>query len=282
MYKFLLSLVFIASLNAELVGGVAVVVKGSAITLYDIKKEMQILKVDAKKATDVLIRKKLEELETKERKISVSSSEVYEEIKKTAARNNMTVSKFYDAIRESNGMSSSELKQSIKQRILSQKLYSAIAYSHISQPTQSEIEEYYNAHKEEFSHPSSFHVVLYSSKDRTRLQEKIDNPMFYAPDIQTKEEVFEYARITPELAKLLEKTPLNSFTPVVADGQGGFISFYLKEVESPKENGLEVVEDQIINTIMAQQRESVLGDYFARLRHNADIKILRMPETSKL
>ncbi len=278
MYKFLLSVVFVASLSAELVGGVAVVVKGTPITLYEIEKEMQTSKVDLKRATDILIRKKLEELETKERKINVTTSEVYEEIKKTAARNNMSVSEFYDAIRESNGMTSTELKKSIKQRMLSQKLYSAIAYSQISQPSESEIEDYYKMHKGEFTHPNSFTVVIYNSKDRARLQEKIDNPMLYAPDIQTQEQALEYNKISPELAVLLEKTPLNSFTTIVPDGQGGYISFYLKEIESAKESGLEGVKNQIINIIMSQQREEVLGDYFARLRHNADIKTIRMPE----
>ncbi len=278
MYKFLLSVVFVVSLNAELVGGVAIVVKGSAITLYEIEKEMQTSKVDAKKASDILIRKKLEELETKERKISVSSSEVYEEIKKTAARNNLSVSEFYDAVRESNGMSSTELKNSIKQRILSQKLYGAIAYSQVSQPSEDEIEDYYKMHKSEFTHPNSFTTVVYSSKDQARLQKKIDNPMLYAPDIQTQEQVLEYNKISPELASLLEKTPLNSFTQVVPDGQGGYISFYLKEIESAKEIGLESVKNKIANIIMSKQREEVLGDYFARLRHNADIKTIRMPK----
>lgn len=278
MYKFLLSVVFVTSLSAELVGGVAVVVKGSSITLYEIEKEMQSSKADVKRATDALIRKKLEELETKERKINVTSNEVYEEIKQTAARNNMTVSKFYDAIRESNGMTSSELKESMKQRLLSQKLYSAIAYSQISQPSEGEIEDYYKMHKSEFIHPNSFSAVIYNSKDKARLQEKIDNPMFYAPDIQTQEQVLEYNKISPDLASLLEKTPLNSFTSIVPDGQGGYISFYLKEIESAKESGLDSVKNQIVNTIMSKQREVVLGDYFARLRHNADIKVIRMPE----
>lgn len=278
MYKIVLICLFVISLNASLVDGVAVVVKGSAITLWDLKKEMLLSKVDAKRATDVLIRRKLEELETKERKISVSSGEVYDDLKKTAARNKMSLSDFYDAVRNSSGLSSTELKAKVRERLLSQKLYSAIAYSSISVPSEVEIEEYYELHKEDFAHPSAFKVVIYAAKDKARLQEKIDNPMFFSPDVQTNEQTLPYDRITPELASLLQRTPQNSFTPVIPNGKGGFMSFYVKDIESAKELGLDSVKNQIVNLIMAAKREQILGDYFARLRHNADIKIIRMPK----
>lgn len=275
MYKIFLTIILTATLSAKIVGGVAVVVKGNSITLYDIEKEMQTSKVDAKVATDVLIRKTLEKQEIKERKIAVSSGEVYDDIKKTAARNKLSVSEFYEAVRNSSGLTSEELKEKIKEKLLSQKLYSAIAYSGISEPTEDEIEAYFKAHKNDFAHPSGFKVMIYRSKNKQRLQEKIDNPMFYSPDITSSEQNLPYDRISPELASLLEKTALNSFTAAVPDGQGNYMSFYIKEIESAKETGLESVRNQIMNMIAAEQREQVLGDYFARLRHNADIKMIR-------
>jgi len=278
MYKIFLTFLFVVSLNATLIDGIAVVVKGKAITLLDIKKEMKTSKVDAKKARDILIRKKLEEIETKERKITVSSGEVYDELKKTAQRNHMSLSDFYTAVRNSSGLSSSELKAKIKDRLLSQKLYRAIAYSSISLPSDSEIEEYYKLHKDNFTHPSAFNVIIYASANKAQLKEKIDNPMFYVPSVQTNEQELPYDRITPELASLLQKTSLNTFTPIIPNGKGGFMSFYLKEIKSAKDVGFENVKDQIVNLIMAEKREQVLGDYFARLRDNADIKIIRMPK----
>ncbi len=266
---------FVISLEAKMVDGVAMVVKGKAITLYDIKKEMKQLSIDEKKASDILIRKKLEEAEIDERKITVSSSEIFDDIKKTALRNNMSVSQFYEAIRESNGLSSSELKKRIKEKLLSQKLYSAIAYSSVSQPNEREIEEYYKLHKDSFTHPKSFNVVIYNARDRKRLEEKISNPMLYAPDIATNEQTLPYSKISPQLSNLLTKTPLNSFTPVVPDGNGGYTSFYLKDIESSTEQSIDDVKNQIINMIMGEAREQVLSDYFARLKDNADIKILR-------
>ncbi len=275
MYKIVLIFMFVMTLHAELVDGVAIVVKGKAITLYDIKKEMEISKIDEQKASDVLIRKKLEEVETIERKISVSSGEVYDDIKKTAERNNMNVSDFYEAARNANGISSTELKVKIKEKLLSQKLYSAIAYSSVSQPSDDEIKEYYELHKDNFSHPSAFDVVIYQAKESARLQEKIDNPMFYSPDIVANEQTLPYDRISPELAGLLSRTAKNSFTAAVPDGKGGYMSFYVKKIHSVAENTISDVRNQIVNMIMSDAREQVLSDYFARLRHNADINILR-------
>ena len=278
MYKSLLFLLITTFLNAAVYNGVAIVVKDKAITLLDIKNEMQSSKVDSKKAADILIRQKLEEVEIDERKVTVTSTEVYDDIKKMASRNNMNISDFYDAVRDSNGLTSTEFKVKMKQKLLSQKLYQAIAYSALSEPSESEITEYYELHKNNYKHPAAFTVIIYDSKDKEKLQTKVDNPMFYSPDIVTNEQVLPYAKISPELASLLERTQLNSFTNVIPNGRGGFMSFYMKEIESAKEGGLESVREQIVNSIMGDKREQVLGDYFARLKHNADINVIREVE----
>jgi len=278
MYKILLSLLLSTLLSAAIYDGAAIVVKDKVITLLDIKNKMQEIHSDAKTAANILIREKLEETEREDRKISVESSEVFDEIQKTAQRNKLNVSEFYEAVRNANGLSSTELKEKIKQKLLTQKLYLAIAYTGVQEPSEEEIKEYYELHKDNFKHPASFKVVLYQSKDKGRIQEKIDNPMFYSPDIHQEEREFFYAKISPELAKLLTKTKVNHFTPIVPDGTKGYVSFYIKSLKSAKEGGLKSVKDQILNAIMSEQREAVLSNYFGRLRQNTSIKTLRMPE----
>ena len=278
MYKYLLSLVCVLSLSAEMVNGVAVVVKEKAITLYEIKQEMRSANVDMKIATQRLIRQKLEESEIKSRNITVSSSEVYDDIKEKAKQNNMSVNEFYEAILNANGLNSQELKAKIKQTLLSKKLYSSIAYSQVPEPTSTEVEEYYELNKASFTHPSSFTVVVYQSNNKAILVEKIQNPMFNTAEVTSSEQVLPYDRISQQLASLLENTPINGFTPIVPNAQGGFMSFYIKDVQSAEAGGVDSVRNQIVNTIVAQKREQVLSDYFARLRDNADIKMIRMPE----
>ena len=56
------------------------------------------------------------------------------------------------------------------------------------------------------------------------------------------------------------------------------MSFYVKSIGAAKDEAIDAIRPQIINAIMGQKREQILGDYFARLRDNADINIIRMPE----
>ena len=276
MYKFLVSLVCVVGLNAQMVGGIAIVVKDKAITLKDIEKEVSSSQVTKERATDALIRQKLEELEIEARKITVSSGEVYDDIKQTAKKNNMSVNNFYEAALQSRGMSSKEVKEKVKRKLLAMKLYSSIAYAKVKQPSDEQLKEYYELNKSTFVHPASFTTVIYQTKNKAALEEKINNLMFYSPSIKTKEQVLPYGRISPSLAKLLTRTKVNAFTPIVPDGKGGYMSFYVKEKKSVEEAGFQSIKGQVQNVLMSELRETVLGDYFARLRHNTDIKVLRV------
>ncbi|MCW8954368.1 MAG: peptidylprolyl isomerase, partial [Sulfurimonas sp.] len=219
-----------------------------------------------------------EEAEVLEKKISVSSAEVYDDIKKTAARNNMGVSELYEAVRTSNGLSSSEFKTKTKEKLLSQKLYAAIAYSSVSQPSDEETLEYYELHKEEFEHPVAFKATIYTAEDKELLAKKITNPMFYSTSISQSKQRLEYEKISPDLAKFLAQAKPNSFTPMIPDGKGAYMTFYITEIEEGKKVSYESVKDNISNLIMADKREQVLSDYFARLKNNADIRVIREVE----
>jgi len=228
------------SLSAQIVDGVSIVVKEKAITMYEIKNVMRESNVDVNTAANILIRQKLEESEIADRKIKVSSSEVYEDIKKTARKNNMSVSQFYEAVLNSNAMTSQELKAEVKKKLLSQKLYSSIAYGKLSQPSESEIEEYYDLNKASFTYPSAFKVVIYQSENKALLAQKVRNPMFNSSDITVTQQVLEYDKISPDLARVLSTTPLNGFTQVIQNTQGGYMTFYIKELLHTKEAPLEM------------------------------------------
>jgi len=276
MNKLFLTLLLGAALSAKMINGVAVVVTDKPITLYDIKEEMKLTKADERRATNMLIRQKLESIEIEKRHIAVTSSEVYDDIKKTAAANNMSINQFYEAVREANGLSSSELKEKIKHKLQSQQLYMAIAYKNMEEPSEEEIKAYYELHKNTLSHPNSFTTTIYISQDKELLTKKSTNPMFYSPDIQENEQILEYNKLAPELAQLLAKTPIGSFTPVLPNGRGGFMSFYIKNVAAGKTATLSSMRNQIVNAMMGDKREQVLSDYFARLVNSDNVKHIRM------
>ena len=277
MIKIFFILLISGALFAKMVDGVAIVIEDEPITLYDIKQKMKQTHLGAKEAAELLIKQTLEKLEIQKRGLGVGSGDVYAEIKRRAAMNNMSVSSFYAAIRDENGLNSQDLKKLIKEQLLSQKLYNAIAYSKLTPPTDEEIQEYYKLHKEELNHPSMFEVLVYSAKDPALLQQQMQNPMFFSPKVDMTQRVLFYDKISPQLAQLLAATKKNRFTQIVPDGKGGYMTFYIKSITQPKDGDIKSLKPQIINAIMAKKRQTVLNDYFTKLRAKKEITIIRLP-----
>ncbi|WP_345993050.1 peptidylprolyl isomerase [Sulfurimonas sp. HSL-1716] len=278
MYKIIFLILFSLALNAKMVDGVAILVQDDPITTMDIKKMMHDSHLDQSKSIDILIRKKLQEQEIRSRKIEVSNDEVIDEIKNMARQNNMNVNQFYEAVANSENLTSSEIQKKIKERLVNEKLFQSIAFSHMEEPDEQEIKDYYELNKAKFNHPQSFTTIVYESKRKDLLQEKIDNPMFYSPEISHRDQTLEYKKISPQLAEMLEKTPVNGFSAVIPNGKDGYLSFYVQSVAKNKETPLEDIKAQVTNMIMNDKREQVLKEYFDRARLNANIQTIRMPE----
>ncbi len=270
-------LVFLAvSLHAQIINGVAILVKDEPITMMDVAKEMEKHGNDKNKAADALIRQKLEELEIKERKISVTKKEVHDDVVKIAAKNGMKANEFYESIYSMQKITQSEFKEQIKKKILNQKLYAAIAFSHIDEPSKTDIEEFYNLHKAEYEHAGKYDVIVYVSGSKESLESVRNNPMMVAADVSSQPQTLEYGKINAQLARLMEVTPLKTFTPVVTV-QDRYMMFLVQKKYDLVKQPLKTVTAQISNQIMGEKRQQVLNDYFTRLRMNADIKIIRLP-----
>ncbi|HZF70476.1 peptidylprolyl isomerase [Sulfuricurvum sp.] len=260
------------------IGGVAVLVKNSPITLYEVQQEMKQSGTDAQTSSDTLIRKKLEQLEAEEKKITVTSAEVQEELGRMAAQNKLTVDQLISAMQNVRGLNEKDLRARVEENIKGQKLYSAIAFSKMAQPTADEEAEYYQLHLDEFSRPESFDVTTYVAASQEALSEKIADPMRNVQNIKSKEENIPYKGINPQLAQILNKIPNGSFGPILPNGKNGFMSFYMRDKQNVVTENLDSVRPQIDNLIMGDKRNQVLNDYFTRLRLSADIKVLRLPQ----
>lgn len=278
MRSLTLSVVLSTFLWSAPIGGVAVLVKNTPITLYEVQQEMKQSNTDAKQSADTLIRKKLEQLEAAEKKITVSSTEINEELTRMAAQNNLSMEQFLNAMQSVRGLSEKDLKAKVEESIKGQKLYSAIAFSKMGQPTADEEAEYYQLHLDEFSRPESFDVTTYFAASQEALGAKIADPMRHIEMIQSKDETIPYEKINPQLAQILNKTAVGNFSPILPNGKNGFMSFYIREKNNVITDNLESMRPQIANAIIGEKRNQVLNDYFTRLRLSADIKIMRLPE----
>lgn len=259
------------------IGGVAVLVKNSPITLYEVSQEMKQSGTNATQSTDTLIRKKLEQLEAEEKKITVTTAEINEELNRMASQNNLSMEQFLNAMQNVRGLSEKDLKAKVEETIKGQKLYSAIAFSKMGQPSAEEEAEYYQLHLNDFSRPESFDVTTYFSASQETLAAQIADPMRHMEAIQTKEENIPFGKINPQLAQILNKTPNGSFSPILPNGKNGFMSFYMRDKQNVITESLDSVRPQIANAIIGEKRNQVLNDYFTKLRLSADIKVLRLP-----
>jgi peptidyl-prolyl cis-trans isomerase SurA len=272
-----LSTLLLTSLWSAPIGGVAIMVKNSPITLYEVQQEMTQSKTSAQQSADALIRKKLEQLEASEKKITVSSVEVQEELERMAKQNNLSMEQFLDAMQTARGVTQSELKAKVEESILGQKLYSSIAFSKIAQPTPAEEEEYYQLHLDEFSQPEHYDVTTYISSSSEALQAKIDDPMRNIENVDFKDESIPSKSINPQFSQILNKIEVGKFGPILPNGKNGFMSFYMKDKPDIITESIDSVRPQIDNMIMGEKRNQVLNDYFTRLRLNADIQVVRLP-----
>ncbi len=278
MRSLTLSAVLATFLWSAPVGGVSVLVKNSPITLYEIEQEMKQSGTNAKQSADTLIRKKLEQLEAQEKKITVTPAEVSEEIARMAAQNNLSVEQFLNAMQTVRGIGEKELKTKVEETLKGQKLYQSIAFSKMGQPTSEEEAEYYQLHLDEFSRPESFEVTTYVADSQQSLQAKIADPMREVPNVRSKDETIVFGAIHPQLAQILNKIPEGHFGPILPNGKNGFMAFYMKDKINVVTENLDSVRPEIANAILAEKRNQVLNDYFTRLRLSADIKVLRLPE----
>ncbi len=275
MKKAVLSAVLAAALGAQTIGGIAVLVKEKAITLYDVDQEMRQSNLSREKAIDGLIRKKLEQLEIEERGIKVSQEEVFEDIKAMAAQNQMSVSELYDAMLRARGLDADSFKMRIEEKLRGQKLYSAIAFSKLSPPEAADEEAYYQQHIDEFRYPQSFSLTLYSAASEKSLQAKMQNPMLNLPDVHTESVQIAHTQINPQLAQLLLATPEGSFTQTVPAPNNGYMTFFVERKNDLQTLPLEQVRAQVNSALMQERRNLVLNEYFERLRMNAQIERLR-------
>jgi len=279
MKKLFLFLLLAPLYYADIVGGIAVTVDDETITLHEIKQEQEISKKNVKQTVDILIRSKLEKIEAAKRRINITNQEVLDDLKKMAEQNNMTLSQLYEAMRSLRHLSESQTKEKTREKLLKKKLFNAIAMSQIEQATDEEVQEHYDLHIKEYQTPKNIYTVLYSSQSQEALKRKISNPMMQVREVKTESTNVETAKVNPRLAQLLIKTEDGHFTPVLPQmGASGYMAFYVLKKSDINTPSLELIRPQVENQIMQDKRDHILNEHFQRMRVNADIKILRLPE----
>ncbi|WP_169764082.1 peptidylprolyl isomerase [Campylobacter mucosalis] len=270
------SLVCGICLNAQMVNGIAAIVENEPITLFEVSKVKEQLKISEQKALDLLVRDRLEQAQIKALGISVTPFEVNERVESLAKNNGLTNSEFRSQI-EQKGVKFSDFKSDIEKNLLQEKLYKNIFANVGKNINEDTARRYFLNNRAEFSTFKSISVVLFSADDPNLLVAQKNAGIKPIAGVKTKVLNLSYENISPRLAVLLSATPEQSFTQPL-QGQNSFDMFYVNSKNGSYTPEFEDIKDEVLNALYTSEQERAAQDYFDKLRAKAKINMIRQPQ----
>lgn len=253
------------------VGGVALKVNDSIITIHELKEASK--KMGEQKATDYLIVQKLKEQEIQRLKIYVDEVRLDNEISMIAAQNNMSYMQFLEALRLQK-IDLQKYKEELKNQIQTRELMRSII---MSQDISSEDKmlEYYNKHRSEFKTPQSIQVMRYSSKDSSLLQRIANNKKLNLKGVSKSEEKFELEALNPQIADMFISLKEGEFSPIMDAGDGTYVVFMAMKKIGSEEMSFEKAKNLIAQKLSENNQEHILEEYFLKLKLKAKVEYVR-------
>ncbi|MEO1927726.1 MAG: hypothetical protein ABGX26_03455 [Nautiliaceae bacterium] len=268
MKKLLIIIGFSLFLRAEVLDEIKAVVNNIPITSYDIQKIKENKNIGDKDALNYLIQKSLIESEIKKNGISVDDFEIENAMEKVANSNGMSLYEFKSILLQRGEYE--KFKNQLKESLLREKLFNQIVKRKLNISLQ-EVKNYYDTHKNEFSIFKTIQVTKYSANNSQVLKEIQKNPLLNIK-VNTQTQVFSYEELPLNLLFLFKNTKVGEFTPIVNDGMN-YVNYYVARKDGKVILPFEKVKNIIFNKLVAQKRENILKDYFAKLKNRAYIKI---------
>ncbi|PAF52389.1 peptidylprolyl isomerase [Helicobacter sp. 13S00477-4] len=260
--------------KSDIVGGIAITVNGDPITLYQIDQEEKKLKIDKKKAIDVLIAQRLKDQEIKRLNIRVDDSRIEAEIDNIAKHNGMDRDTFVSTL-ISQGINFGKYKDQLKEQIETQELLRNILLSNANTAGEAEMRSYYNKHKNEFSVPKEVETIRFVSKNPQALKKAIENPMMNVSGVEKGEEKISLESLNPQIAQVFIQTKKEAFTPVLNAGEGSYVAFFIKDKIGQTQVSFEQAKSFIAQKLIESSQDRVLDEYFEKIRVKANIHIIR-------
>jgi hypothetical protein len=260
--KFLISLCLVISLYAKVIDKIAIIVNDIPITTYDI----ELAKQKYKNPINYLIDKAILKSAIREKGIYVDEFDIDKAMQEIARKNGMSLFNFKNYLLEKGQLDilTNQLKSDLEKRKLLETLNIRV--------TQNDIKEYYKTHKNQFTIPSKIDVTEYSSNNKKSLVEIINNPLANVTNVEVKNITFEANKTNPRLYRFIASNKTDSFTPIV--NIGNYKTFYINKKYENQILPLNMVENQIYQTLMQQKSQIALNDFIAKLKAKANIKYL--------
>ncbi len=275
MKKILPFLIFsLISTHAQIIDAIAIDVEGEPITTLEIEAVQQKLKMSKQAAVETLIKDRLEKSAIDKANIVVSREELQAKVNAIASAKNLTQGQMQKILREK-GLTWESYLEQLTTEIKKEHFFQQVILSTIERPSESELEEYYEAHQAEFSNaPRQMSLVIYKSNSASALQQAIANPLQPTNGVDKENVLASSNEMSPALLNLIESTPVNSFSKPINTGKG-FIAYYVKSKGSAQV-GFAAVKNAVMARWMQEQRIQAGRDFLNKLKSNANIRVIRL------
>jgi len=257
------------TLQAKMIDGIALIVEGEAVTTAEIKAVQTQMGVSKDEATDLLIQDRLQKSVMKDIKISEESIDA--KIAEIAAQNNLTIPKMQKILSEQ-GTPWVKYRKSIKEGLKKSKFFQKEVVASIPDPSENEMQLYYNNHKELFTIPTRISVIEYSSSSK----DKIDNFLKTrrVKNIKSRKMTKMTKKMEPSLLATLLQTQNGNYTRPINTGNA-YIVFKVLSKKGKSAMPFEAAQSAIAAKWKEEQQQKALKDYFEKLRTRADIQKIR-------
>lgn len=235
--------------NAALIDAVSVVVDNEPITIYEIYRLSKQFDIQTREALDILIRQKLELSQIKTMNIQVSDYDINQQIGEIAAKNNLSIQAFYNALKNE-GIPTDVYKAELKKKMQQDKLYQYVLSSKFQAANEDDLLSYYNENQKEFMRFDSFDVIKFESQDAKDLEN------IYKKPANNEEEFEQIADNYIELAMENSET-IDEYNNISSSDLSNN-SDVLEEQKNSLEDNFEIPNENVI--ISSQNIESLSSD----------------------
>ena len=276
MNKILPLLLFsIISSHAQVLDAIAIDVEGEAITTLEIQAVQQKMSMSKQAAVEALIKDRLEISALKKANIQIDPSEVQAKVQTIATSKGLSETQMKSLLAEKGLDWDTYLKQ-LTNEMKKERFFIEHIAGTVTPPSDSELEIYYNTHREKFSAaPVQMSLVAYASNSAESLKEAMENPMQPVTGVQKKNILASSNEMSPALASLINSTQTGSFTKAVNTGKE-FISYFVKSKGSQGQDGFQSVKQAVTMQWIQEQRVQAGQDFFNKLKSNANIRVIRL------
>jgi hypothetical protein len=255
--------------SAKMIDAIAMIVEGEPVTTAEIQALQSRANLSKQQAIDLLIQDRLQKAAMKD--IVIPEDEIDKEIQRIAQQNGLTVEKMQKILKKQ-GIRWAKYRKTIREALKKRHFFKEKVAPTIPTPTEDELMQFYQAHKEMFVIPSTISVTEYSTSSEKALQKFLRNKS--GKGVRKKSRTLYTKDINPALMGMLLQTPIGHFTKPMNAGDR-YIAYEVKAKSGKTQMSFDAAKNAVAARWHQQQQEEALKDYFQKMKTEANIKIIR-------